>query len=132
MLFQTVVGSQVRHYDADDLPPISENKVDLALNVYRKDLGITGWLTTRVEFRQELALISYELKKGTFLWIGQVLDPKLQPVMGENVFWMFLEWIRSRPRAYYMYGLMFAIDFESGHAEAFGDSFRKARFDAVK
>ncbi len=130
---QTVVGSQLRHFTADKLPPIAENKVDLALNVYRPEIGITGWLTTRIEFRQELALIAYELSRGAFLWIGQVLGPDLKPVMQENVFWMFLEWYKSRPRkSYYMYGVMFEIDFEQGSAKAFGDSFRKSHFSFVR
>lgn len=131
---QRVVGSQTRHYDSSELPDPGEGEVDLALNVYRKEIGITGWLTTRIEATQELALISYQFGDDTFLWIGQVLNEDLEPVMAGNVFWMFLEWIvpRGRKPAYYMYGLMFEIDFDGCRAAPFGDSFRKARFDRVR
>lgn len=130
---QRVVGSQRRHYASDELPDLSENLVDLALNLYRKDLGITGWLTTRVEARQELALIAYQFDKLKFLWVGQVLSPNLEPVLDKDVFWMFLEWLdpKEESPAYFMYGLMFEIDFDAGTAKPFGDSFRKARFDSV-
>lgn len=128
---QRVIGSKIRHYTSPELPPLSERKVDLALNVYQKDIGITGWLSAWVEFRNELALISYELHKGTFLWIGQMLSEKLEPIMGDKIFWMFLEWFvpgASKP-TYYMYGLMFEIDFDACEAKIFGDNFRKSRFD---
>jgi hypothetical protein len=134
---QTVVGSKEKHYTADDLPDLSERKVDLALNVYRKDIGITGWLTTFVEFRSEMALISYEIRKGAFLWIGQVLSDKLEPVQNEKLFWMFFEWLvppkkpNTKPN-YFMYGLMFEIDFDAPSARHFEpEGVRKARFDLV-
>jgi len=128
---QTVVGSKIKHFSSANLPPLSEKKVDLALNVYQKDIGITGWLSAWVEFRNELALIAYELQQGTFLWIGQVLSETLEPVMGDKVFWMFLEWFVPGPPkpTYYMYGLMFEIDFDECQAKVFGDNFRKSRFD---
>lgn len=130
---QRVIGSQTQHYDSETMPREGEGQVDLALNVYRKDIGITGWLSTEIEARQELALIAYQFGDDTFLWIGQVLDPDLNPVMAGNVFWMFLEWIvpKGKKPAYYMYGLMFEIDFDGCGATPFGDSFRKARFDRV-
>ena len=134
---QRVVGSKLKHYGSSELPPLTERKVDLALNVWRPELGIAGWLSTWVEGRSELALISYELSKGAFLWIGQILSEDLEPVGGEKFFWMFFEWIDlggGKPNArksYYMYGLQFEIDFVSGRAKLFGDSFRKARIEAV-
>jgi hypothetical protein len=135
---QTVVGSKERHHEADRLPELSEKKVDLALNVYRKDIGITGWLSTFVEFRNEMALIAYELQKGVFLWIGQVLTEKLEPVENEKLFWMFFEWYEApaspdaRP-SYCMYGLMFEIDFDAGTARHFeSQGVRKARFTRVE
>lgn len=129
---QRVVGSKERNLTSDALPDLKERKVDLALNVYRKDIGITGWLTMWVESRNELALISYELSPGTFLWIGQVLKENLEPEMGEKLFWMFLEWIDADRKHYYMYGLLFNIDFEECTAMAIEDQgFRKSRFDRV-
>jgi hypothetical protein len=134
---QTVVGSKEKHYTADALPDLSQKKVDLALNVYRKDIGITGWLSTFVEFRNEMALISYELRKGAFLWIGQILSEKLEPLENEKLFWMFFEWFspakkpNTKPN-YFMYGLMFEIDFDAQsarHVEPQG--VRKARFDLI-
>jgi hypothetical protein len=134
---QTVVGSKLKHYTQDDLPDLSEKKVDLALNVYQKEIGITGWLSTYVESRSEMALISYELSKGAFLWIGQVLTEKLEPVENEKLFWMFFEWYEpakkpSNKPHYYMYGLMFEIDFDASTAHHFElQGVRKARFDLV-
>ncbi len=128
---QNVVGSKLKNFDSAALPALSEHKVDLALNVWRPDIGIAGWLSMWVESRNELALISYELSQGTFLWIGQILSEDLVPVMGEKFFWMFFEWIdlSGDAKHYFMYGLQFQIDFETGRAQLFGDSFRKARFD---
>jgi hypothetical protein len=128
---QRVVGSQTRHYPSNSLPDLSERKVDMALNVYRKDIGITGWLSAWVEFRQEMALISYQFDEGTFLWIGQVLNENLEPEISDKIFWMFLEWIDPDKKHYFMYGLMFEIDFDECQAKVFGDSFRKARFERV-
>jgi len=134
---QTVVGSKEKHHAADTLPALSEKKVDLALNVYRKDIGVTGWLSTFVEFRNEMALIAYELRKGVFLWIGQVLTENLEPVENEKLFWMFFEWYAPPDSAdakpnYYMYGLMFEIDFDAGTARHFEpQGVRKARFARV-
>lgn len=115
---QNVVGSQEKHYFSNNLPPLSARKVDLALNVYREDIGITGWLTTWVQFRSEMALISYEIEQGTFLWIGQVLTPDLQvPPNMNNLFWMFLEWqVPDEKRHYNMYGLRFNISFDECQA----------------
>jgi hypothetical protein len=130
---QTVVGSKEKHYTADHLPELSEKKVDLALNLYRKELGITGWLSTFVEFRSEMALISYELRKGAFLWIGQILTEKLEPAQDEKLFWMFFEWKQNNKPNYFMYGLMFEIDFDeqsARHVEEQG--FRKSRFDLIE
>jgi len=130
---QTVVGSKEKHYTADHLPDLSEKKVDLALNVYRKEIGITGWLSTYVEFRSEMALISYELRKGAFLWIGQILTEKLEPAQDEKLFWMFFEWKQNQKPNYFMYGLMFEIDFDeqsARHVEEQG--FRKSRFDLIE
>lgn len=131
---QRVIGSTERHLDSAGLETAGEGDADLALNVYREDIGVTGWLTTVIEARQELALVAYQFGERTFLWIGQVLSPDLEPVMGGNVFWMFLEWIvpGGKSPAYFMYGMMFEIDFDECAARPFGDSYRKARFDRVK
>jgi len=130
---QTVVGSKEKHYSDDNLPDLSEKKVDLALNLYRKEIGITGWLSTYVETRSEMALIAYELEEGAFLWIGQVLTEKLEPVENEKLFWMFFEWKPKAESHYYMYGLMFEIDFDEPSARHFEpQGVRKARFDLVK
>jgi hypothetical protein len=138
---QRVVGSQTKHYLSSALPSPPE-KVDLALNVHRKDIGLTGWLSTSVQFRSEMALISYEFEPGKFLWIGQVLAPDtLQPPPGrEKRFWMFLEWITiaENKRNYYMYGLQFDIDFDECQLKVFDgqepgppNGVRKTRFDYV-
>jgi hypothetical protein len=137
---QRVVGSQEKHYSSDPLPPLEQKKVDLALNVYRKDIGITGWLTTWVQFPSEMALISYEIEQGTFLWIGQVLTRDLTvPPNMENLFWMFLEWNAPEENAYFMYGLQFKISFDDCTATVVTSSpvpgqpigVRKSRFDRV-
>jgi hypothetical protein len=130
---QTVVGSKEKHYSADHLPDLSKRKVDLALNLYTKELGITGWLSTYVEMRSEMALISYELQPAAFLWIGQVLTEKLEPVANEKLFWMFFEWKPKGEPHYYMYGLMFEIDFDAPSARHFEpEGVRKARFDLIE
>lgn len=136
LYIQRVVGSQEKHYSSDALPDLSQRKVDLALNVYRKDIGITGWLSTWVQFPSEMALIAYEIEQGCFLWIGQVLTRDLQvPPNMDNLFWMFLEWI-EKPH-YYMYGLQFTISFDDRSAVVLRSSpvpdqpigVRKSRFD---
>jgi len=138
---QNVVGSQEKHYTSDALPALSERKVDLALNVYRSDIGITGWLTTWVLFPTEMALISYEIEQGCFLWIGQVLTRDLQiPPNLDNLFWIFLEWIAPGDKPnYFMYGLQFNISFDNCQATVVTSSpipgqpigVRKSRFDRV-
>ena len=130
---QRVVGSKEKHYRSNELPPLTDKKVDLALNVYRKNIGITGWLSMYVEFRLELALISYQFGDDTFLWIGQFLSENFEPMFGENRFWMFLEWIdfKMKPISYYMYGLQFDLDFDIGSAKVVGDDVRKAKFKRI-
>ena len=140
LYIQRVVGSLEKHYSSETLPPLAPKKVDLALNVYRKDIGITGWLTTWVQFPSEMALISYEIEQGTFLWIGQVLTRELKvPPNMENLFWMFLEWNVPDEKAYFMYGLQFKISFDDCTATVVTESpipgqpvgVRKSRFDRV-
>jgi hypothetical protein len=130
---QRVVGSKEKHYTSNELPRLSDKKVDLALNVYRKDIGITGWLSMYVEFRLELALISYQFGDNIFLWIGQFMTENFEPTLGENRFWMFLEWIdlKAKPVSYYMYGLQFELDFDKGTAKVVGDDVRKAKFERI-
>jgi hypothetical protein len=141
LYLQHVVGSQEKHYTSDALPPLSQRKVDLALNVWRKDVGITGWLTTWVLFPTEMALISYEIEQGCFLWIGQVLTRDLQiPPNSDNLFQIFLEWIVPAQKHYYMYGLGFNISFDECSATVVTSSpipnlpvgVRKSRFDLVE
>jgi len=141
LYLQHVVGSQEKHYTSDTLPPLSEKKVDLALNVWRKDIGITGWLTTWVLFPTEMALISYEIEQGCFLWIGQVLTRDLQiPPNSDNLFQIFLEWIVPAQKHYYMYGLGFNISFDECSVTVVTSSpipnlpvgVRKSRFDLVE
>jgi hypothetical protein len=126
---QRVVGSVTTFCSSNSLPPLSERKVDLALNVYSSDIGITAWLSAWIQFRQEMALIAYQFG-DVFLWIAQVLDDQLQPVGGDDKsFWVFQEWITAGAATYYMYGIQFEIDFDKKTAQTTGNMFRKSKFE---
>jgi hypothetical protein len=130
---QKVVGSETRHFQTKSLPDLSENKVDLVVDLYRDDIGITAWASNYQHGRQEIPLIGYKLDQHKFLWINQMMTEEMKPIFGENVFGVALEWRGTfeGKQCYFLVPFLFEIDFEACNAKLFGDKFWKARYEQV-
>jgi hypothetical protein len=126
---QRITGSDSGHYETNRLPDLSENKVDLTVNVFRDDVGITGWVSKYQHGREEMTSVTYEIGKRRLLWMNKSVTKGGAPVR-DNVFFVTLEWADSyggRLR-YYGVGLAFDIDFEGCRARPVGDTLSKAHY----
>ena len=87
------------------------NQVDLGINVYTAETGITGWVSKRQHGRLELPHIGYLVDARTLVWITQPQDPD-HLFQGDPTWFVFLETVDSRTDAkrYSIYGHMVVIE----------------------
>ena len=72
--------------------------VDLAINVYSDEAGITGWVSKRQHGRQEIPCIGYLLEETTLLWLCQIQAP--DRLFAPRTDWfLYLERCDAAPRA---------------------------------
>ncbi len=89
---------------------LQNRRTDVAINVFSRENGITGWVSKRQHGRLELPHIGYLVNDTTLIWICQIKDP-------ENLFapdsrwFVFLETVQnsSTPAVYKIYGQPFAM-----------------------
>jgi hypothetical protein len=80
-------------------------QADIAINVFSREHGITGWVSKGQHGRQELPHIGYVLNDTTLLWICQFKDPA--NLLAHDTRWfVFLETVEAsaHPAAYRIYG----------------------------
>lgn len=128
---QRITGSDLGFYETSNLPPLSERKTDVTINVFREDVGITGWVSKYQHVREELTAVGYEVDEHSLLWINKWVTKNEIPVE-DNVFLLSLEWLGvfgGRPR-YYIVGLSFEIDFDACRIRLIEDKIGKAHYTA--
>lgn len=85
-------------------------QVNLAINVWREDTGVTGWVWKKDDGDQILPHIGYLLNRHTLIWITQQ-HPKTQSNVYDfdygQEFWMFFEWVDGQRRTYGIHGRKF-------------------------
>jgi hypothetical protein len=89
---------------------LQNRRTDVAINVFSRENGITGWVSKRQHERLELPHLGYQVNDTTLIWICQIKDP-------ENLFapdsrwFVFLETVQnsSTPAVYKIYGQSFVM-----------------------
>jgi hypothetical protein len=76
-------------------------KVDLGINVWAPDMGITGWVSKRQYGKEELPHIGYTPNGHTLIWITQVNY--------EGAYYMYFEWSDPATNRYGIHGRAFQI-----------------------
>ena len=108
---QAVSQSEVGFIDGGNLEKmLSGNDVDLGINVYTSETGITG-VSKRQHGRLELPHIGYLVEATTLIWITQPQDPD-HLFQGDQTWFVFLEKVDSPtdPKRYSIYGYPFVIE----------------------
>ena len=72
----------------------ASGEVDLAVDVYSGELGLTGWVSKRQYQRPiELPCLGYCLDMSTLLWINQLYDPAGRQLRDD--YFVFFEWVEG-------------------------------------
>lgn len=125
-----ITGSHQGYFSPAELPPLEDNKVDLLVNSYHPETGVTSYVSMYQLGRAERASISYKLSgEHEVMWFVKDVSQGGQPV-NNNVFMASHEWREERDgKVYYpMIGIFFEMDFERCRIDVFGDRFWKALY----
>lgn len=125
-----ISGSFVGYFDPHDLPPLSAGKVDIILNSFRSDVGLTSWVEISQHQRQQRTSFAYKLPHPhEILWF--VKDVSLGGERVENnIFMVSHEWkghLQGKV-AYFMVAFFYDIDFGSCTAKLSGDRYWRALY----
>ncbi len=84
---------------------IRSRNTDIAINLYSRQYGITGWVSKNQHQRIELPHIGYLVNDSTLLWICQIKSPGELSAPG-NRWFVFLETVNNSaiPREYHIFG----------------------------
>ena len=129
---QKITGSETGYYQPDRLPDLSEKRVDVIVNLYEDNLGVTGWVSKYQRGREELTSVAYLIGEREMLWMNKAISTNEQPVE-DNVFLVSLEWdgIFNGKERYFIVGLSFDINFDECTAAVFGDRIGKGHYDPI-
>jgi hypothetical protein len=80
--------------------------VDIAINVFSYETGITGWVSKWQDKRVEMPHIGYRIDATTLVWFCQIKSPE-QLFTVDNRWFVFLETVdrRTNPQEYRIYGV---------------------------
>ena len=109
---QPVTQSETHFSDKGRLGAMIRNReVDLAIDVYSHEDGITGWVSKRQHGPVEIPCIGYLLEETTLLWICQPQEPH-ERFAPTTEWFVFLERCdaASNARRYRIYGHPVRID----------------------
>jgi hypothetical protein len=105
-MIQPVTLSENMFINRYSVSKMAENgKTDIAINVFSRKYGITGWVSKHQHGRYELPHIGYLINETTLLWITQIKEPGNLANNG-NRWFIFLETVNGRenPTGYHIYG----------------------------
>ena len=109
---QAVTQSEAGFTDGSNLEAMfARNQVDLGINVYTAETGITGWVSKRQHGRLEVPHIGYLVDATTLIWICQQNEPD-RLFQKDSTWFIYLEKVDSLTNAqrYTIYGHPFVID----------------------
>jgi hypothetical protein len=86
---------------------VKAGKVDLAINVYDKECGVTGWVTKNNK-TVEMPHIGYKLGKDVLIWITQEQDKDGKP-KEPGTYLIFFEWANPKLKKYGILGRRFKL-----------------------
>ncbi|MGH8070038.1 MAG: hypothetical protein ACRERE_33300 [Candidatus Entotheonellia bacterium] len=126
-----ITGSNTRYFDPESLPDLSEGAVDLILNSYRQDVGLTSWVEIYQQGKRQRTSFAYKLPhQYEILWIVKDIsqDGKL---IENNVFMLSHEWkgLFMGKTCYFMVAFFFEIDFKECTIRLSGDRFWRSLYD---
>jgi hypothetical protein len=105
-MIQPVTLSENTFINSDSVSKmVDEGKTDIAINVFSRQSGITGWVSKYQHGRYELPHIGYLINEKTLLWITQIKEPG-NLTKDDNRWFVFLETVNNRenPTEYHIYG----------------------------
>jgi hypothetical protein len=84
---------------------VKSGNTDIAINVFSRKGGITGWVSKHQHGRYELPHIGYQINNTTLLWITQIKEPGKLSISDDRWF-VFLETVNksANPTEYSIYG----------------------------
>ena len=126
-----ISGSNSRYFEPEDLPPLIDNKVDLIVNSYREDVGVTSWVSIYQQGRQERTSFAYTLPhKNEVLWIVKDISQDGKDIEND-IFMVSHEWKgdSADKQYYFLVGIFFQIDLDACTVQVFGDIFWKAKYE---
>lgn len=126
-----ISGSHEDYFSPRSLPDPAEGKVDLILNSWRQDVGVTSWVEIfQGGRRQQRSSIAYTLPgPHEVMWMVKDVSIDQRPVE-DDVFMASHEWKGQwqGKTAYFMVGLFVEIDFERCSLRQVRDSFWRALY----
>jgi hypothetical protein len=133
-VIKQITGSFRQYFYPSHLPPLENGLVDITLNSYRDDLGVTSWVEIFQRRRQQRTSLAYVLPHPhEVLWF--VKDWSFDGKLVNNKSWMLShEWkgyYRDRT-CYFMVGFFVDIDFDTGDITLSGDRFWRALYEETR
>jgi hypothetical protein len=130
-IYKQIVGSNTGYYQPDRLPPLSDGHVDLLVNSWRADVGVTSWIDIHQERRHLRTSFAYKLPgKDEILWFVKDLWIAGQEIRN-NVFMASHEWkeVQDGKVRYLMVAIFFDMDFDRRRISVHGDTFWRVRYE---
>ena len=125
-----ITGSYLDYLEPGSLPQLSEKRVDIILNSYREDVGVTSWVEIYQGGRQQRTSIAYKLPhRHEILWFVKDISKDMK-LLENNIFMASHEWkgtVDGRI-CYFMVGIFLEIDFNKCTASLAGDRFWRALY----
>jgi hypothetical protein len=125
-----ISGADAGYFNPRQLPDLAEKKVDIILNSYRPDVGVTSWVEVYQHQRQQRTSFAYKLPhQHEILWFVRDVSLGGKPVHND-VFMASHEWkgFWQGKVAYFMVGIFFEVDFNACTARVSGDTFWRALY----
>ena len=129
--YKQITGSDSGYYEPDRIPPVSENKVDLLTNSYRRDVGVCSYIRIYQHRPQERTSFAYKMPHPhEVLWFVKDLSIDNKPVH-DSILMASHEWkgIRNGRTYYFMVGIFFDINFSTCEVKVAGDQFWRALYE---
>ena len=100
---QAVTQSTYKYVHGQNLaaavnPQTGNPKVDLGINVWSPEVGITGWVSKRQYRDEELAHVAFSPNAHTLIWFAQDI------LQQSGSYFMFFEWISPSRQTCGIYG----------------------------
>lgn len=126
---QYITVSETEYFSPEATPPAAHHKLDLIVNRYQPETGVTSWAALRRFVRVDSAFIYYEIAPERALWISKVIPDEGAP--SDRIFNISFEWWTQtgpRRRRYSMLAMNFDLDFGQCRFAVAGDTCNEIRY----